>query len=142
MGNDLKGSGFRGLFFWRKTAQNASGEPGETMLRIDSHQLGIAEGSLLLFSDFQDGGAMWTGKGPRELRRAVEFDEPYLKRPVVQVSLSMLDIDSSTNHRVDISAEMVTQDGFVIVFRTWGDTKIARVRADWCAFGPVRHEDD
>ncbi|TNE64017.1 MAG: hypothetical protein EP336_16165 [Rhodobacteraceae bacterium] len=112
------------------------------MLRIDSHQLGITQGSFVLFSDFQDGGAMWTGKGPRELRRVVEFDEAFMRLPLVQVSLSMLDIDHSTNHRVDISAEMVTEDGFVIVFRTWGDTKIARVRADWTAFGAVRHEDD
>ncbi len=97
---------------------------------------------MLLFSDFQDGGAMWTGKGPRELRRVVEFDEPFSGRPVVQTSLSMLDIDQSTNHRVDISAEMIAEDGFVIVFRTWGDTKIARVRADWLAMGPVRHEED
>ncbi|MCA0042761.1 H-type lectin domain-containing protein [Celeribacter litoreus] len=112
------------------------------MLRIDSHQLGVAQGSLLLFSDFQDGGAMWTGKGPRELRRVVEFDEHFMRAPMVQVSLSMLDIDNSTNHRVDISAEMIAEDGFVIVFRTWGDTKIARVRADWIAMGPVRHVDD
>lgn len=112
------------------------------MLKIENHQLGITQGSLLLFSDFQDGGAMWTGTGPRELRRVVEFAEVFQRPPVVQVSLSMLDIDQSTNHRVDISAEMVTEDGFVIVFRTWGDTKIARVRADWTAFGPVRHEDD
>ncbi len=85
---------------------------------------------------------MWTGKGPRELRRVVEFDDSFLRAPKVQVSLSMLDIDQSTNHRVDISAEMVTEEGFVIVFRTWGDTKIARVRADWIAFGPVQNEDD
>ena len=85
---------------------------------------------------------MWTGKGPRELRRVVEFDEAYSQPPLVQVSLSMLDIDQSTNHRVDISVEMVTEDGFIIVFRTWGDTKIARVRADWTAFGTVRHEED
>ncbi|WP_460272406.1 H-type lectin domain-containing protein [Celeribacter sp. ULVN23_4] len=112
------------------------------MLRIENHQLGIAQGSFVLFSDFQDGGAMWTGKGPRELRRVVEFDDSFLRAPKVQVSLSMLDIDQSTNHRVDISAEMVTEEGFVIVFRTWGDTKIARVRADWIAFGPVQNEDD
>ena len=112
------------------------------MLRIDSHQIGIEQGSILLFSDFQDGGATWTGTGPRELRRVVEFDEAFSQNPMVQVSLSMLDIDQTTNHRVDITAEMVSEDGFVIVFRTWGDTKIARVRADWMAIGPVRHEDD
>ncbi|SDW73814.1 H-type lectin domain-containing protein [Celeribacter indicus] len=112
------------------------------MLRLNNHQLAIAQGSLLLFSDFQDGGEMWTGKGRRELRRGVSFEAGFARPPVVQVSLSMLDIDQSTNHRVDISADKVTDSGFVIVFRTWGDTKIARARVDWTAFGPVRHEED
>lgn len=112
------------------------------MLKLDGQQLGIAQDSMLLFSDFQDGGAMWTGTGPRELRRVVEFDEPFKEAPIVQVSLSMLDIDNTTNHRVDISAEDIHPEWFAIVFRTWGDTRVARVRADWTAMGPVRHEDD
>ncbi|RPE66425.1 H-type lectin domain-containing protein [Pacificibacter maritimus] len=112
------------------------------MQKIDTHRLGIEQDSLLLFSDFQDGGAMWTGKGPRELRRVIEFDEPFLRAPAVTVGLSMLDIDQASNHRVDICAEMVNEEGFVIVFRTWGDTRVARVRADWMALGPVRHDDD
>jgi hypothetical protein len=112
------------------------------MQRIDTHQLGIEQDSLLLFSDFQDGGTMWTETGPRELRRVIEFDEPFSSAPAVTVGLSMLDIDQATNHRVDICAEMVAADGFVIVFRTWGDTRVARVRADWMAIGPVRHADD
>ncbi|WP_417249414.1 H-type lectin domain-containing protein [Celeribacter sp.] len=112
------------------------------MKRINTHQLGIEQGSILLFSDFQDGGAMWTGTGPREMRRVVEFGESFAAVPAVHVSLSMLDIDQATNHRVDISAELVTNDDFVIVFRTWGDTRVARVRADWTAMGAVRHEDD
>lgn len=112
------------------------------MKRIDTHQLGIDQDSILLFSDFQDGGAMWTGTGPRQLRRLVDFSQPFSRPPVVHVGLSMLDIDQATNHRVDISAEDVTEDGFVIVFRTWGDTRVARVRADWIALGSVRHEDD
>jgi hypothetical protein len=112
------------------------------MQKIDTHQLGIEQDSLLLFSDFQDGGAMWTGTGPRELRRVINFDEEFLRPPAITVGLSMLDIDQATNHRVDISAEMVSEEGFVIVFRTWGDTRIARVRADWMAIGAVRHADD
>jgi hypothetical protein len=112
------------------------------MQRIDTHQLGVEQGSLLLFSDFQDGGAMWTGKGPRELRRVIDFDEPFARPPVITVGLSMLDMDQASNHRVDICAEMVTEKSFIIVFRTWGDTRVARVRADWMALGPVRHVDD
>ena len=112
------------------------------MLKIASHRVGIARGSLVLFSDFQDGGIMWTGEGPRELRRVVTFREPFREAPAVQVSLSMWDIDQKHNGRMDISADMVTSEGFVIVFRTWGDTRVARVRADWMAIGGVGHEDD
>jgi hypothetical protein len=43
---------------------------------------------------------------------------------------------------MDISADMVTAEGFVIVFRTWGDTRVARVRADWLAIGGCANDDD
>lgn len=112
------------------------------MQRLVSHAIGTEQGSLILFSDFQDGGAMWTGEGPRELRRQVTFSEPFIAPPAVQVTLSMWDIDHMHNGRMDISAEMITVEGFVIVFRTWGDTRVARVRADWLAIGALRGEDD
>jgi hypothetical protein len=28
------------------------------------------------------------------------------------------------------------------VFRTWGDSRVARIRADWMAIGEVSGEDD
>ncbi|MGB5868831.1 MAG: H-type lectin domain-containing protein [Albidovulum sp.] len=112
------------------------------MRRFSSHLLGVDQGSIVLFSDYQDGGAMWTGDGPRELRRLVQFKEPFLTLPVVQVTLSMWDMDQKTNQRADISAEAVSPEGFAIVFRTWGDTRVARVRSDWLAMGEVKGEDD
>ncbi|OCX67172.1 hypothetical protein BFP70_03160 [Thioclava sp. SK-1] len=112
------------------------------MLKIDGARVGVAQGSVMLFSDYQDGGVMWTGEGPRELRKLIEFPETYRETPVVHVSLSMWDIDQKQNPRMDISTDMVTEEGFVIVFRTWGDTRVARVRADWMAIGGVRHDDD
>ncbi|RME14637.1 MAG: hypothetical protein D6801_08895 [Alphaproteobacteria bacterium] len=112
------------------------------MWKIRTHRMGIDRGSLLLFSDFQDNGPMWTGQGEREARRAVAFSEPFLSAPVVQVGISMWDADSGRNPRMDIMAENVTPAGFDIVFRTWGDSRIARVRADWLALGEVAHEDD
>ena len=112
------------------------------MRRLSSHLMGVDQGSIVLFSDYQDGGAMWTGQGPRELRRAVTFSEPFKTVPVVQVILSMWDMAPKTNQRADISSDMVTAEGFVIVFRTWGDTRVARVRADWLAIGEITSEDD
>lgn len=112
------------------------------MKRLAANSLGILQGSRVLFTDFVDGGVMWTGEGPRECRFIVTFREAFRDTPVVTVGLSMWDMDHQANSRADITAEAITPTGFHIVFRTWGDTRIARVRADWLALGPVRDEDD
>jgi hypothetical protein len=85
---------------------------------------------------------MWTGTGARAHRQSVSFGEPFRSVPVVQIGLSMFDMDQKTNQRADISAENVTETGFDIVFKTWGDTRVARVRADWIAIGEMKDEDD
>ncbi|MEI4486063.1 H-type lectin domain-containing protein [Frigidibacter sp. MR17.14] len=112
------------------------------MRRIESHAVGVDQGSVVLFSDFQNGGEMWTGTGPRELRRAVRFTDGFAAPPAVHVSISMWDTDGATNQRVDLSADEIGREGFTLVFRTWADSRIARVRADWMAIGPVAHPDD
>ena len=112
------------------------------MQKLRNHLIAVDQGELVLFSDFEDEGEMWTGRGPRERRRRVRFREVYRAPPVVQVSLSMWDIDSATPARMDIKAETVMADGFDVVFRTWGDTRVARVRAQWMAIGEAKHEDD
>jgi hypothetical protein len=112
------------------------------MKRFDARTVGIDQGSIILFSDFEDGGEMWTGTGRREHRQPATFSEPFRDIPAVQVTISMWDMDQKSNQRADISAEEVTTEGFTIVFRTWGDTRVARVRADWTAIGPLPDEDD
>ncbi len=85
---------------------------------------------------------MWTGHGPRAVRVPVTFDETFVAPPLVHVSIAMWDIDQQSNQRADISADEITTEGFTIVFKTWGDTRVARIRADWLAIGPVKHDDD
>jgi hypothetical protein len=111
-------------------------------MRRFSGSIGIEQGSRVLFSDYAHDGAMWTGSGPREVRLLQEFKESFVELPVVTVGVSMWDIAHQTNSRADISAENVTTTGFEIVFRTWADTRIARIRADWMAIGQARNEDD
>ncbi len=111
------------------------------MKRISS-AVGIVQGSRVLFSDFADDGVMWTGNGPRESRHLVGFKQPFSDVPAVMVGISMWDMDNKANSRADITAENITATGFHLVFRTWGDTRVARVRADWTAIGPLRDEDD
>jgi hypothetical protein len=104
--------------------------------------LGVDQGARILFNDFAHDGAMWKGHGPREVRLPQSFSARFLAPPAVTVSVSMWDIDHGTNSRVDISGDAITETGFEIVFRTWADSRIARIRADWMAIGPLRDDDD
>lgn len=112
------------------------------MKRIAPGTLAIQQGSRVLFSDYADDGIMWTGHGDRESRHIVTFQAAFQSAPTIMVSISMWDIDHKHNARADIAAERVTEEGFHIVFRTWGDSRIARVRAEWVAIGAVSDEDD
>ena len=112
------------------------------MLRFSHTAVGVQQGAELLFTAFEDDGAMWTGDGARVERRAVVFGQPFRDTPVVHVGMAMWDIAVDSNQRADLSVEAVTAEGFVIVFRTWGDTRVARVRASWLAIGPADHVDD
>lgn len=112
------------------------------MKRIPPGSLAIQQGARVLFSDYADDGIMWTGQGERENRHIVAFQTTFVAPPSVMVSVSMWDIDHKHNARADISAERITEAGFHIVFRTWGDSRIARVRAEWTAIGAVTDDDD
>ncbi|MGC1494852.1 MAG: H-type lectin domain-containing protein [Sulfitobacter sp.] len=112
------------------------------MKRLRNHTVGVDSGDVILFSDYEDGGEMWTGRGQRERRRHIKFSEPFKSDPTVQMSLSLWDVDAATVMRADMSAEAVTATGFDMVFRTWGDTRVARVRIAWTAIGELAEDDD
>lgn len=111
------------------------------MRKFQSHRMGITQGDVVLFSAFEDGGEMWTGEGPRVHREPVAFVETFATAPMVTVGLSMFDMSHDANMRADVKAEGVNPEGFDIVFRTWGDTKVARVRVAWQAIGAVNDEE-
>lgn len=111
------------------------------MIRLNSGLVGIDHGDVVLFSDFEDDGQMWRGEGPRQSRAPVKFAKPYSKPPHVQVAISMWDISNSSNIRADVKAENITENGFEIVFRTWADTQVARVRVAWTSFGELPNDD-
>lgn len=111
------------------------------MLKLNSGTVGIAHGDVVLFSDFEDDGPMWRGEGPRESRSKVSFGQAYRTVPHVQVSVSMLDMSHVSNVRLDVHAENISESDFDIVFRTWADSKVARVRVAWTSIGELPDED-
>ena len=57
------------------------------MKRISAGRVGILQGSRVLFSDFADGGVMWTGQGDRESRHVISFKPPFTEPPAVIVAV-------------------------------------------------------
>lgn len=117
-------------------------EQDDKMKTFQTHPIGIDQGEAVLFSEFADGGDMWTGEGARERRTAIKFSQPFRSAPVVQIGVSLWDVDTSSALRAEIKAEDIALEGFTAVFRTWSDTRIARIRVTWTAIGEVAHEDD
>lgn len=112
------------------------------MKRFGHFAVGVANGESEIFSAFENGGPMWTGGGERVERSTVTFDHPFLEAPAIHVAPCMWDIDCGANQRAELRAVNITHAGFDLQFRTWGDTRVARIRASWLAIGPVAHEDD
>ncbi len=111
------------------------------MKKFRSALIGVDQGVEPLFNDFEHGGEMWTGEGPRERRVRVKFSEPFRTPPAVMVALSLWDTDASVNQRIDLKAERIGRKGFTIRFTTWGDSRIARVHAAWMAIGELEDEE-
>lgn len=59
------------------------------MQTIRALSVGIDQREVLLFSDFEDGGVMWTGGGARETVSQVVFSRAYVEPPTVAVALTM-----------------------------------------------------
>lgn len=112
------------------------------MKKIFATVLGIDQGDVLLFSDFEEDGEMWSGEGLRESITPVTYSADFRDAPSVHLSIKLLDMASGSNTRYDLDARNITEAGFDIVFRTWGDTKIARVAVHWQAIGAARYQDD
>ena len=66
------------------------------MNRMNGNTVGVESGETVLFSDFEDGGEMWTGKGQRERRQRIIFSTPFKDIPTVQASLALWDVDNAT----------------------------------------------
>lgn len=112
------------------------------MKKINSHRVGIDHGEHVMFSDYENNGHMWSGSGTRQRKKTIVFSEPFADVPTVQAGLSLWDVDKDTNVRADVLAKNISSTGFDLIFRTWGDTRVARVRLTWMAIGSVDNEDD
>lgn len=76
-----------------------------------------------------------TGTGTRTYRVAVTFNSPFPVAPKVSLALRGQDVGVATNHRLVLTSENITVNGFDMVITTWADTVVYGVWATWTAIG-------
>ncbi|MCR9126660.1 MAG: H-type lectin domain-containing protein [Rhodobacteraceae bacterium] len=107
------------------------------MQRLSGPLLGIDQGQKTVFAHYETDGEMWTGHGPREIRAKVRFSASFMRPPVVHAHMGLIDMATEPYIRADLTTDAITKHGFVLVFRTWDDSRVARIRADWMAIGEL-----
>ncbi len=94
-----------------------------------------------MFSHFESNGEMWAGTGDRSLIHNVSFTADFVSPPSVQTSITLMDAASDQHLRYILNAENISENDFDIVFKTWLDSRFARVWVSWIAIGKVRDPD-
>ena len=84
---------------------------------------------------------MWAGTGERAVRHKVAFENGFQEKPVVQLSITLMDADSNQHLRYSLNVEKITKNEFEVVFKTWSDSRFARVWVSWTAYGQVPDPD-
>lgn len=97
--------------------------------------LAVDNGLAHVFDHVDNDGPMWSGEGRRWARAVIKFQQPFVAPPAIQLSIALIDADSSRNLRLDLHAEDVTPTGFLAVAHTWLDTRIGRLQVNWTAIG-------
>lgn len=71
----------------------------------------------------------------RVFTRTVAFESKFATPPKVVIGLSGLDVDGTKNTRVQVTAKNITDSGFEVEYKTWFDTVLYTVWANWVAYG-------
>ncbi len=97
--------------------------------------LAIDSGVSKVFDHIENEGPMWSGIGKRWARSVIRFESAFAQPPAIQLSIAMIDADSSRNLRLELHSEDITTTGFTAVAHTWNDTRIGRLQVNWTAIG-------
>jgi hypothetical protein len=88
-----------------------------------------------VFSGHQSQGSwkLHEGQGERSFSIPIKFERPFYKAPEVKLALTGFDILQGANHRLKVTAESVTKEGFKLCITTWGDTRVWSAQGNWVA---------
>ena len=135
---------FLGAAVWAlKTGGEASLWPprvkGSTRIVGVSSKLRIEAGATELPSQHESLYKNVQEKSVRACWVAVEYAEPFKKKPQIFLALSKVDLGGSiSGHHIDrlrLRTEEEHTDGFRLVFETWDDSIVYDAAASWIAVG-------
>ena len=72
--------------------------------------------------------------GDRSVSIDISFDKPFDKKPSVIAAVSMIEGDTKSLIRFNVSASSISRDGFTLNISTWGDSKILTIGGTWLAY--------
>lgn len=78
--------------------------------------------------------------GERSMTIDVSFDSPFEVKPDVIIGVTMIDANTKTNIRYNVSHMSVSRDGFIIKVATWADSKISGIGGFWIAHAKEKAE--
>ena len=97
--------------------------------RIADQSVRIESGSLELKQQ-----TLREGRNERVERGRHRFDHPFPAKPRVALGMRVLDLPRSDRPRVALRVVRVDRKGFDYEIRTWGNSSIAELSADWVAY--------
>jgi hypothetical protein len=105
----------------------------QTWVKVDNLQIITCSGEL--FNHVDEGLPMWSSEGDRTVTTEIQFYSAFRYPPAITLGVTGLDSSHDQNLRFWLNAIDVTGTGFIIEFKTWGDTHIARASVSWQAVG-------
>lgn len=99
----------------------------------------IQSGVVNAYHKDDAGWSLNRGDGPREYRRPVTFDQPFLVTPSVHVAVQSSDVhappsgDQGGHHRFGVEAAEVSPTGFTLLLKTWGTSQVDAAKVAWLA---------
>jgi hypothetical protein len=72
--------------------------------------------------------------GERNFKYHINYPQEFTEGlPVVLVMLSGIDADKATNQRFLVATNNITQYGFNVLYKAWGDTRVYSAWTTWIA---------
>jgi hypothetical protein len=73
------------------------------------------------------------GDGERTVNLEIRFTKKFTSKPELIFSVSGVDASRDANLRYSVESTFVSNEGFLLKIKTWGDTKIFGITGSWIA---------